>query len=327
MILDMIQNNGISGTSKKDNLMVYKKKITVLGGSGMLGSMVVDLLHRNQNFSINATVRNSQILKKCKSRLPEINWKVLDVSLINEKKLVELICNSHWVINAIGVIKPYINDNISKEVERAIFINSVFPHILNRVAEKNSVRVLQIATDCVYNGEKGSYKEYDPHNSLDVYGKTKSLGECYSDNVINIRCSIIGPELKGNLSLLEWFLGQQKGAELNGFNDHEWNGVTTLHFAKICESIILNDLSISTLQHIIPNDKVNKYELLLMFQKYYEREDLIINSIKSKNIIDRTLSTEKKDVNSKIWLFAGYKNPPTIESMVKQLARQNYWFK
>ena len=64
-----------------------------------------------------------------------------------------------------------------------------------------------------------------------------------------------------------------------------------------------------------------------MFQKYYERADLIINSKKSKNIIDRTLSTKNKDVNSKIWSFAGYKEPPTIESMVKQLAKQNYWFK
>ena len=32
--------------------------------------------------------------------------------------------------------------------------------------------------------------------ALDVYGKTKSLGEAYDLNVHHLRCSIIGPEPK-----------------------------------------------------------------------------------------------------------------------------------
>ncbi|MEC7900574.1 MAG: proline dehydrogenase family protein, partial [Acidobacteriota bacterium] len=43
---------------------------------------------------------------------------------------------------------------------------------------------------------KGAYKENDSHDAIDVYGKTKSLGEIKSENFFNIRCSIIGKEIK-----------------------------------------------------------------------------------------------------------------------------------
>ena len=82
---------------------------------------------------------------------------------------------------------------------------------------------MQIATDCVYSGKKGSYNEDDLHDALDVYGKTKSLGEAQSPNLLNIRCSIIGPEQGKHVSLLEWFLTQEPGAKLQGFAHHHWN--------------------------------------------------------------------------------------------------------
>ena len=64
-------------------------------------------------------------------------------------------------------------------------------------------RVLQIATDCVYSGAQGAYVETDLHDALDVYGKTKSLGECQEPNVYHLRCSIIGPEPKDFKFLIE----------------------------------------------------------------------------------------------------------------------------
>ena len=95
--------------------------------------------------------------------------------------------------HAIGVIKPYIRDDDAAAVERALRVNGLFPHILARAAERSGCRVLQIATDCVYAGTIGNYREAAPHDALDVYGKTKSLGEVNSAAVHHLRCSIIGP--------------------------------------------------------------------------------------------------------------------------------------
>ena len=98
--------------------------------------------------------------------------------------------------------------------------------------------MIQIATDCVYSGKTGGYNEDSLHDALDAYGKTKSLGEVRSSTFLNIRSSIIGPEINHKVLLLEWFLKQPKGAVLNGFSNHLWNGVTTLQFAELCLTII-----------------------------------------------------------------------------------------
>ena len=64
---------------------------------------------------------------------------------------------------------------------------------ITEFAKKN--KIYQIATDCVYDGSSKLYSESSPHNPLDVYGKTKSLGEVQSGNFFNIRVSIIGKEI------------------------------------------------------------------------------------------------------------------------------------
>lgn len=214
----------------------------------------------------------------------------------------ELLKTKDWVINCIGVIKPYCDD-----VQRAITVNALFPHLL-------PANTIQIATDCVYSGKKGGYVESDPHDALDVYGKTKSLGE--ASHIKNLRCSIIGPELKNHISLLDWFL-QQKQA--NGFTNHLWNGITTYHFVKITEGVIREGIELPHLLHIVPADKVTKAELLRLIGKYFKHE-IPITEMEAPEAVDRTLATNKPDMNRALWKAAGYKKPPTIEQMIRELS-------
>ena len=51
-------------------------KILVLGGSGMLGSMVVDLLSRNGTLDVTATVRDGALAALFGARLPGAAWRV-----------------------------------------------------------------------------------------------------------------------------------------------------------------------------------------------------------------------------------------------------------
>jgi dTDP-4-dehydrorhamnose reductase len=230
------------------------------------------------------------------------------------------------VINCIGVIKPFINDSNAEQVERAIQVNSIFPHTIARLT-KGIARVIQIATDCVYSGSKGRYVETDAHDALDVYGKTKSLGEVTAEHVHHLRCSIVGPEALAPKSLMEWLLGQPLGASVNGFVNHQWNGVTTLHFAKLCRAIITNDLELSHMQHIVPDGAVTKYDMLKEFARRYGRDDLIINATEAPAIIDRTLETNNPEKNQQLWSAAGYSPAPTVPQMIEELAKFNYELK
>lgn len=281
-----------------------KKKIVILGTTGMLGSMLLEVFSKEGGLE---TIG--------------INRKRLDAEAAGVKEIVRAIKGAKWVINAIGITKPHIHEDSNYEIERAIKVNSLFPHLLAQASNKTGSKVIQITTDCVYTGRKGRYIETDLHDAVDVYGKTKSLGEVYEKNFYNFRCSIIGLESKGrNKFLLEWFLSQGKGAKLNGFTNHRWNGVTTLHFAKICAGIIKNDLKLPHIQYIVPKDSVSKADLLEIFSKEFKRRDIQIKRIKDKTSSDRTLSTSNKKLNARIWKLAGFKKPPTIRQMIKEMA-------
>lgn len=251
-------------------------KVTVLGSTGMLGSMLTRTLD-----DVYPTTRST-----------------FDVSHPNERLLTY-----NRVINAIGLIKPYCTD-----IEAAIRVNALFPHTL-------PTGTIQIATDCVYSGKWGNYVETDLHDATDVYGKTKSLGEAPQLN--NLRCSIIGPELKNHTSLLDWFLAQT--GEVNGFTNHLWNGITTYHFAKICQGIIDKGIELPNLQHIVPEDIVSKAELLEIIARAYGK-DTKVNYVDAPDGCDRTLSTLDYGLNLRLWKAAGYDRPPTIRQMVEELA-------
>lgn len=180
--------------------------------------------------------------------------------------------------------------------------------------------MLQIATDCVYSGKTGGYVEEDSHDCTDVYGKTKSLGECRTENVSHLRCSIIGPELSGRSSLLEWFRGQEEGASVTGFTDHQWNGITTLHFAKLCCGVIAHGLSVEHMQHVVPSGSVSKADLLLEFARCFERGDVRVEKASSPGAVNRTLSTSRPETNDRLWKCAGYAQPPSVPRMIEELA-------
>src|SRR6266516_4781735 len=179
------------------------RQVLVLGATGMLGSMVVEVLSKQENFSLHATVRSVASLQTMQAKYPHVYFHLFDAEQENIGYFLQKFEGLDWILNAIGIIKPFIHDNISEEVKRAISINALFPHQLSEQAEKQHTQVIQIATDCVFSGTQGNYLESDTHDALDIYGKTKSLGEAYGNSIQHLRCSIIGPETGQGKSLLE----------------------------------------------------------------------------------------------------------------------------
>ena len=292
----------------------------------MLGSTVVDWLARDNSLNVAAIVRTEKYLEACRTVIPEVRWHILDAEDYYSLNALCVAGKYDWIINAIGMNKQFIHDDNSTEVERAIRINALFPHWLACKAGESGARVIQIETDCVYSGREGHYTEDAPHDSLDVYGKTKSLGEVQSSNVFHLRCSIIGPELKNHVSLLDWFLGQPSGAKVTGFTNHRWNGLTSLHFAKICHGIIKNNLRLPHLQHVVPADEMTKAEMLGEFARVYGRGDVRIERGETAFAIDRTLRTKNEALNRSIWEAAGFPGPQSIADMIREMHSFDFRF-
>jgi dTDP-4-dehydrorhamnose reductase len=281
-------------------------KVLVLGGTGMLGHAVLEEFEEFPG-EVVFTSRSG-------------SGNPFDVLSDSVESLAKYVGHGDYIINCLGITKPHIKDDNEQDVARAKLVNSLFPAELASHAEKTGSRVIQIATDCVFSGRKGHYLETDTHDAEDVYGKTKSLGEVVSENVMHIRVSTIGRELGRRTLLLEWVLSHPHGATIPGYIDHLWNGVSTNHFAKVLRGIIETDGFESGLSHLVPADELSKADLVRQIASAFGRSDLIVKDTDSAKPIDRTLSTTDPAFNKRLWAGAGYQDIPTIEQLIAEIA-------
>lgn len=298
-----------------------KPNIVILGAHGMLGWQVLNQF-KDTNYNIKCQVRNNKKQKTLINKLNlsnKIKFFNFDIEKDKIDVLYKRISKKDIIINCIGKIKPFINENDLSQIEKAIKVNSQFPILLSKMIKIKNVKIYQIATDCVFSGLDGNYNEISDHDALDVYGKTKSLGEVNIKNFFNIRASIIGKELNTKNSLIEWFLSNEKKEKIFGFKDHLWNGVTTSVFAQILYTIINKKINIPNNFHLIPKDKVNKFELMQLLKKHYGFNHLKIIKKNSNQIINRVLKTNHKFLNDKIWSKTKYKKKLSIEEIISTL--------
>lgn len=207
---------------------------------------------------------------------------------IEELLIIKGMVYGDIVINCIGVIKQ------RKDVGDIDFIdiNTIFPRILADLCEDYGVHMIHPSTDCVFSGLRGQYSEDDPHDALDVYGKTKSLGE--PPNATVIRTSIIGEELKGKLSLIEW-VKSNKNKTVNGYTNHTWSGIGCLEFAKLCEKIINENMFWMGAKHVFTQEPITKNNLVELISEIYNL-NVKVTPVEVPVKCDRSLITVRKDI-------------------------------
>ena len=156
-----------------------------------------------------------------------------------------------YIINCIGAI-PQRTNQFEVNYELPIWLD-----------ENANCRIIHPATDC----------EMDD----DEYGKSKAkAGRHLSMNGYNtkqIMTSIIGHELDGNSSLLDWFLSSEE--EASGYTECYWNGNTTLEWSKQAYKMMNNWESYAK-RTVFSTECISKYELLTIIKDVYDK-DIIIN--------------------------------------------------
>ena len=285
------------------------RKVLVLGSTGMLGSAVTRALQEGAHEVITA------------SRSTGIKFDAVNLDTENLLKAAGLQ-GGDFVVNCVGLTKSRINEASMTSRTLAVKLNIDFPGDLARSAEQAGVNVIQVATDCVFSGLSGGYSERSAHDPLDVYGKTKSLGETPSPNVMHLRCSLIGPEIGSSSLFFEWVRQQPVRAQINGYINHFWNGLSSLAFGKVVSGIIKEDLFKSGVQHLVPSNQVTKDELVRLELAALGRDDAQVTSKKDEHTIDRTLRTNGHDFNEQLFLAAGYEKIPTIQEMVLEACKK-----
>lgn len=261
------------------------KKILLLGASGMLGGSLLRYFTERPGYDVVASVRSIQAKQSLKFNGNAKIITVLDV--LDRVALDALILNESpdYIFNCIGVIKQLAE---SKHHTYSIQINSLLPHQIAETASEIDAKLIHFSTDCVFSGSKGNYLESDIPDAMDLYGKSKLLGEVGYGGHLTLRTSIIGHENTSCHSLVDWFLTQK--SSVSGFKKAIFSGVPTIYMAEIIEQCVFTNPDVSGVYHLSV-DPINKFDLLQLI-KYQYNKNITIES-EEDFIIDRSLNSNK----------------------------------
>ncbi len=259
-------------------------KLLVLGVTGMLGSAVFKML--SVTHDVWGTLRDP---RGKQSFTTELQKKIIsNVDVLNQDELVAVLATVQpdIVINCVGLIKQL---PMAKDPLVALPINAMFPHRLSRLSLLSDVRVIHVSTDCVFSGDRGMYVELDVPDATDLYGKSKYLGELHGyEHCITLRTSIIGHELSSNMSLVDWFLSQDKAVK--GYTRAIFSGLPTAELARVIRDYVIPNPQLSGLYHVSA-EPIDKFSLLKLIAKVYGKNIEI--SPDDKIVIDRSLHSGK----------------------------------
>lgn len=267
-------------------------KILVLGGTGMAGH-TISLYLKEAGHDI--TVFSRKKIDYCKN----INGDVTDFQTL-EKIIVE--GNFDGVINAIGILNQEAEENKSS----AVLINSYLPHLLSEITESTKTKIIHMSTDCVFSGKAGNYKEKSFKDGETFYDRSKALGELENNKDLTFRNSIIGPDMnEKGIGLFNWFMKQD--SDVKGYSNAIWTGVTTLTLAKAIDQALKEN--ITGIYNLVNNKYISKYELLVLFNKYFMQNKVSITPIDTP-VIDKSLINTRNDFSFVV---------PSYETMILEM--------
>ncbi len=282
-------------------------KVLILGATGMIGRAIFGVLTSTTNWNVYGTTRDN-----CSMNSYEIpgRW-LFGIDAYDDLNISSCLqsLKPDVVINCIGLTKHRIEGNAPIS---AIAINSLFPHKLSKFCGEVGCRLIHISTDCVFSGLKGRYKESDNPDAVDLYGRSKILGEVDAKNAITLRTSTIGHEHITKHGLLEWFLSQSNSC--NGFSRAIFSGLPSVIFAKILRDLVIPRSHLTGLYHVA-GQPISKYDLLSLVALEYKKSILINNS--NDFSIDRSLD------GCKFIKATGF-SPPDWKEMIATMKNEKY---
>jgi dTDP-4-dehydrorhamnose reductase len=244
-------------------------RILIFGGDGMLGHRLLESWRERHEVWV--TVRKAAAAY---GRYGDLfaGRAIFDLDVRRLQGVVDAVAavKPDAVVNAVGIVKQR---PAAKEAIPSLEVNALFPHRLAEVCAGARARMIQLSTDCVFSGGKGSYVETDVPDAADLYGRSKLLGEVIEPHCLTLRTSIIGLELGRRGSLVEWFLAQR--GRIKGFRRAIYSGLTTAEMARAIEHFLVQQPELSGLWHL-SSSPIDKYDLLARLSERLGRADLEI---------------------------------------------------
>jgi len=283
-------------------------RIGVTGASGMLGTALVT--HLSKFYKVFATSRSKGIEGK------NIEWDCFD--------LIDIVLLDKWldkvrpdvVIHCAAIINV---DACEENVDLATKLHVETTKVIANYLDCNNGRLIYISTDSVFDGKKQSpYSESDLVNPLNVYAKTKLMGENsvrLTENGLVLRVNIVGWTNENKTSFSEWILnGLIENIPLNLFYDVYFSPLNVYDLSLIIEKII--DKPIFGLYHCASSDSISKYDFGKKIAEIFQLSDSNINRVSVKSMKFKASRAKNMALNiDKISSILEYDFPSVIDAI------------
>ena len=258
-------------------------KILVLGGTGLIGNRLVR--HLRENADVYASTRTDRGQIPVLEHILDPNkwifrFNATDFQLL-ESEIGRL--RPKVIVNCLGIVKQHIS---ASDTETTILLNSALPNRLSSLAVKYEFKLIHLSTDCVFSGNTGNYIESATPDPVDLYGRSKTLGELNNSQDLTLRTSFVGREIKSFTNLFEW-VRKNQNTKIVGYKKAIYSGLTTQVTSEIIERLIFDFSTLTGLWHLA-SEPISKFDLI---QKLSDSLNLRLDiEVDEEFICDRSLN-------------------------------------
>lgn len=176
--------------------------------------------------------------------------------------------------------------------EKAYYLNGYLPGELARITNELDVKFVQISTDHLGSGKNRMNKEQIRPNPLNIYAKSKLIGEdnvlINNPNALIIRTNFFGNGPSYRASFSDTIISSlRNNKKIFLFNNVYY---TPIHVFELANNIInLINLDASGIFNISSNERITKFDFGILIAKKFNFNRSLINSIpiEEKNLVIR----------------------------------------
>ena len=172
-------------------------------------------------------------------------------------------------------------DDCESRPELAEEVNARLPGKIAAAALQRRIKMVQISTDAVFDGQQGGYVESAQTNPLSVYARTKLGGEqavaTANQDALIARVNFYGWSVAGNRSLAEMFVNNlAAGNQVKGFTDIQFCPMMVLDLVNTLLEAV--ELDLKGLYHMVGPQAMSKYDFGCAIARKFGFETNLITS-------------------------------------------------
>lgn len=285
-----------------------KKKVLVTGSTGMLGNSVARCLNESGQYDIYGLSRSLN------PHLPKEKQFLLDITapLSNQVNIVPDVIIHTAALTDLAVCEadPGLAERIHVQGSSSV-----------AALGSRETQLFYISTDSVFNGRQGLYKENYQPEPLNVYARTKLMGELAVQDrnkgcTTIIRTNIYGFHLPMKNSLLEWAYQEWlAGKRISGFTNIIFNAVYVGQLASIIRFLIEYPVKFRIL-NVGSEEVQSKFDFLDSFRNLMGVDKNLLAAVESSNL--QTKIARPKNTSLDTSLLSSFYSVPSFQAGVQQ---------